>query len=270
MNLLNSKKTAEKIIELSNQHKNIAFAVAWASYDNSVFKCFQASSDKIKYAVIGTHFCQTHWRVLDWSKKNDANIGFIFDDKSNSVFHPKIYVFWSGKDWDVLVGSANLTVGGMDNNTELMLHISNRDINNNYLFEQSLKEIECYWDLSDWVTAHKLSRYREQWEKAREKMNKMKPFHRTDSGVFSWTWEKYCENFLTPEGEVKSDGINAALQLLKKARSKFDSGKSFNEFDSNTRRALAGSHPPKEGEWKDDDDIGYFGFTRAYGFRTIC
>ena len=124
MKILDSQKTASTLIELANKHRNIAFAVAWASYDNRVFDCFKKHKSKIKHGVIGTHFAQTHWKVLDWCLKNESNIRFKFDLKANAVFHPKVYVFWTGSKCDLLIGSANLTIGGMTNNEELMIQIT--------------------------------------------------------------------------------------------------------------------------------------------------
>ena len=40
---------------------------------------------------------------------------------SDRMFHPKIYIFWDEYHWEVLVGSANLTAGALNRNSEAMV-----------------------------------------------------------------------------------------------------------------------------------------------------
>lgn len=266
MNLLNSQKTSSKLIELTKKHRNIAFSVAWASYENKVFDSFRASKNKIKYGVIGTHFFQTHWQVLDWCMKNEPNIGFIFDQRANVVFHPKIYLFWTGAKWDLLIGSANLTVGGMTNNTEIVLHVSSHEQETDDLKKQALETIESYWDRSVYIDRKLLRNYKERWdqEKRRNRERNYSISQRSSESeveILSWSWQEYLREI---RRDSKPVNRKAALLLLKRAREVFASQRPFHTLDFDTRRALAGSHPPTEGNWK-NIQVGWFGYTRAYG-----
>ena len=74
-------------------------------------------------------------------------------------------MFWSGKEWDILVGSANLTVGGMTNNTELMLHVTSREQDSDDLKTRALEIVRSYYDQSQVVSRSRLNTYREQWKR---------------------------------------------------------------------------------------------------------
>ena len=65
--------------------------------------------------------------------------------RDSPMFHPKIYIFWSQDRWDLLIGSANLSGGGMKWNTELMLHMSSDDCSNE-VFRNARKKINRYWN----------------------------------------------------------------------------------------------------------------------------
>lgn len=54
----------ELIIELTSKHDEVSFAVAWSSYGTSAFTLINQHREKIRRAVIGTHFYQTHPDVL--------------------------------------------------------------------------------------------------------------------------------------------------------------------------------------------------------------
>ncbi|MYF37440.1 MAG: NgoFVII family restriction endonuclease [Gammaproteobacteria bacterium] len=261
MKLLNGQETSSKLIELTSKHRNVAFAVAWASHHTKVFERFKKAKNKIKYGVIGTHFSQTHWEVLDWCIKNKPKIRFIFDDKANCVFHPKVYVFWSGNEWDILIGSANLTVGGMTNNTELMLHVTNRTTDSDSLKTSALEIVRSYYDRSRTVSKNLLDTYREQWKRRKILEEKER---KVQSELLCWTWEEYYKEI---RENSMIDDRKKALMLLHKAREIFLKDKPFHQLSSNTRRGLAGSHPPTEGEFA-EIGIGWFGFTRAYGNFT--
>ena len=263
MQLLDSTETAKKLVELADSHRKIAFAVAWASFSTPVFEGFCKNHRKITRGVIGTHFHQTDWRVLDWVLNNRTKIQFMFDDRANSVFHPKVYLFWTSEKWEMLIGSANLTTGGMANNTELTLHLSGRSSKGTGVMQQATKRISEYWRDSVPITQSRLSRYKKQHFEMKKRRGVDSRNRQTESALLSWTWEEYCENLIAHPGS-SIEGIESCFKLLKVARKTFADDNSFGELEDDVRRVLAGSHPPKEGDFA-DLDIGYFGFTKAYG-----
>ena len=153
------ERLSQKLMELIEKHDNIAFAVAWANHKNEAYKALVRNKKKISYAVIGTHFYQTHPDVLKcFIGCNEVR--FVLQPQG--IFHPKAYLFWSKKSWDMLVGSANLTSGALGENEELLLHISG-DTRSGVQMDLRDK-IEAYWSiLGEVVTAKSESTYRKLW-----------------------------------------------------------------------------------------------------------
>lgn len=152
------ERLSRKLIELIEKHDNIAFAVAWANHKNEAYIALIRNKKKISYAVIGTHFYQTHPDVLKCFI--DCNkVRFVLQPQG--IFHPKAYLFWSKKSWDMLVGSANLTSGALGENEELMLHIS--DSTRSDVQMDLKRQIKKYWESAKVVTAESESTYRKLW-----------------------------------------------------------------------------------------------------------
>jgi len=149
-----------KLMKLVQKHEHVAFAVAWASSGSNAFSAIKSARKKIFKAVIGTHFYQTHPDVLD------EFVGFKkchFVLQPQGVFHPKVYLFWSKPYWDILIGSANLTNGALTKNTELLIHVSNKD-SDEKLRSQAKQIIKGYWEQGELVTDREAQRYRELWK----------------------------------------------------------------------------------------------------------
>ena len=73
--------------------------------------------------IAGQHFALTEPKALHTLRKQflssaNSRIYLAHAVKSTEVFHPKIYIFKSGKKGTIISGSANITKGGLINNTE--------------------------------------------------------------------------------------------------------------------------------------------------------
>ncbi|MYI76853.1 MAG: hypothetical protein F4077_03695, partial [Gammaproteobacteria bacterium] len=161
MKFLNSSQTATKLVHLIELHSNVSFAVAWATSgkDNPVFDALREGREKIRTSVVGTSGYITDPRLLEWCMQKKSPVRCVKTD--TPLFHPKIYILWSEDLWDLLIGSANLTGGGLKWNTELMLHMSNDDCSAE-LFRNAQKEINRYWNQSDEITRAWLNQYRKK------------------------------------------------------------------------------------------------------------
>jgi len=133
------KKTLSGLIR---RHDNIAFAVAWATSAADVFNLIHRFRRKIRCGVIGTHFYQTHPNVLT-EFIDFGQVRFVFQPQG--VFHPKAYLFWTGSKWDLLIGSANLTLGAHSTNSEMMVWVTSDDVESYDLKEKILRTINTYW-----------------------------------------------------------------------------------------------------------------------------
>ena len=85
MQLVRHGAALEKlIVKLASTHEQIYFAVAWASSGTAAFSAILKHRRKVKRAVIGTHFYQTHPDVLD-QFIGDKSIRFVVQPQG--VFH---------------------------------------------------------------------------------------------------------------------------------------------------------------------------------------
>ena len=123
------------------RYRRMAFASAWASSGTPVFGALLKHRDKIDRAVIGTHFYQTDPQVL---RDFVGSPVVRFRLQPSGVFHPKVFLFWSGRDWAALIGSANLTKGAFGPNAEVMVHATSDDATS--AFRDELRAtIKGYW-----------------------------------------------------------------------------------------------------------------------------
>lgn len=112
--LKTSEEIGKAISRCIKEYSNISFAVAWIK-DNKIYQKLLKNKDKIQFSTVGIDFAGTDVNVLkDFQNSNKVKIY-----KGEYTFHPKIYVFYENKkDYTVIIGSANLTNGGMLQNDE--------------------------------------------------------------------------------------------------------------------------------------------------------
>jgi HKD family nuclease len=229
-----------KLMKLVQKHECVAFAVAWASSGNNAFSAIASARKKIHKAVIGTHFYQTHPDVLD------EFIGFNkchFILQPQGVFHPKVYLFWSKSSWDLLIGSANLTNGALTKNAELLIHVSNKD-SNEELRSQAEQIITDYWEQGELVTDSEAQRYRDLWKAQQSALSRVSgkysssrkskaPIH---TEVMTMPWAVFLE-------KVKADqyhGFEQRCKLLDLVREEFSTHKAFSDMALGARKTIAG------------------------------
>ena len=250
---------SEKLIQLINAHKNVAIAVAWASKGTEVFNLLKKHQKKIKWAIIGTHFYQTHPDVLENFIGCDE-VRFILQPQG--VFHPKAYLFWTKKNWDLLIGSANLTSGALGKNTELMLHLSSEDTDTGIQLQLRV-QIEEYWKHGEVVTEELVSKYRALWQAQQsnlkrvsgEYFNGIKSKAPVHSEIMSMSWTSFFN-------AVQADpyhGFNERCDLLDLVRDEFRRIGHYSDMDRGVRKTIAGLPNDFNAHW------GWFGSMRGAG-----
>ena len=251
---------SQMLIRLVEKHNNVAIAVAWASAETDVFQVLKKCQRKIRRAVIGTHFYQTHPDVLDNFIGCDE-VRFILQPQG--VFHPKAYLFWGKKNWDILIGSANLTAGGMSKNSELMLHISSDDGDSN-LHVQMKAQIEDYWESAEIVTEESASAYRALWRVHQPALKRVSgsyssgnkgkaPVH---TEIMSMSWPLFY-------AAVQADpyhGFHERCDLLALVREAFRRRIAYLEMDLGLRKTIAGLPNDFNDHW------GWFGSMKGAGY----
>jgi hypothetical protein len=238
-------------------------AVAWASANTDVFEKLVSSKSKIKRAIIGTHFWQTHPDVLD--KFVDSKV-VKFIKQPSGVFHPKIYLFSDHHAWDALVGSANLTGGALGGNSEVMLHISHTDAGTPQLDAELRSTIAGYWDHADakTITDKEARSYRAIWKRKQPALrhlsgqygrgkSKKAPI---DSSVMSMCWDEYVAA-LTNTGVPD---LKERCELLRRIRDSFRAHEYFSMMETGLRQTIAGTPTSYDPDW------AWFGSMKGAGY----
>lgn len=249
-----------KLKKLSEKHENISFAVAWASSGTDAFDAIYSGRKKIKKAVIGTHFYQTHPDVVDKFAGSD-NCHFVMQPKG--VFHPKVFLFWSKLAWDLLIGSANLTKGALTENTELLLHITSNDSSEKFRAEIE-QTIYDFWLQGEVVDVEKAKAYRELWKAQQGALRrvsgsyspttKSKPPVHTKIMVMSW------DTFLARVKDDPHHGFIERCNLLELVRGCFTASKTFGDMELGMRKTIAGLPNTWNEYW------GWFGSMKGAGY----
>lgn len=265
MTFLNSCQTAKKLVQLIKSHSYVSFAVAWATTgkDNPVFDALREAHKKIQKSVVGTSNNITDPRVLEWCMQKTSHIRCVKTD--TPMFHPKIYILWSRDRWDLLIGSANLTGGGMKRNTELMLHLSS-DGCSTELFRNAQKEINKYWSQSDEISRKWLNQYRNKHRILTTKQRKIETPSLIDVEIPYLLQLSWPEFYSKVRSEGEQSEIKNRMLLLRFAKNKFEDNDRFSKLSDADRRSLAATVPQGEGESAQlGSNIGWFGFQTGYG-----
>ena len=234
------KSLSQKLIKLIEKHDNIAFAVAWASHKTEAYEALIKNKGKIHRAVIGTHFYQTHPDVLkDFIDCNEVQ--FVLQPQG--IFHPKAYLFWSKKSWDMLVGSANLTNGALGKNSELMLHISGDTPSDAQM--DLRRQIEKYWrSQGEIVTAESESTYRKLWRIQQSALKRVSGSYASNAkskapvhtNIMSMSWPSFFQKVQ----DEPYDSRSKRCDLLDRGREAFEQRTSFRQMDLKLRKMIAG------------------------------
>lgn len=195
---------------------------------------------RIFNAVIGTHFYQTYPDVLDQFVDSEK-VKFIL--QPNSVFHPKVYLFWSSESWEVVIGSPNLTAAALTKNTELSILVTSSD-DQSALKQEIMEVIGGYFDEAQTIRRSDAENYRKLRRLKTRNLMKIadvfggkaatKPA--AQSTVMSMEWKDYLV-------EIKKDklhGFQDRLALIAQIRNYFKAYKRFNDMDLDVRKGIAG------------------------------
>ena len=246
---------------LIEDYQNISFAVAWASAGTEIFGELRTNQNRIQKAVIGTHFYQTHPDVLD-AFAESKKVRFIIQPRG--VFHPKVYIFWNKKNWELLMGSANLTNGALTNNAEAMVLISDSDQAASSLKEDVVKLINSYWNEACSVSTATALSYRALWEKQQPALRRLsgqygqtsKSKAPADSSVMAMSWTQ----FLAYVQNDEHHGFRERYELLNLVHNAFQITPHFQEMEIGLRKTIAGLPNNFNEHW------GWFGSMMGAGY----
>ena len=122
----------DKLISTANE-VFIAVAFLKKSGLSNIISALKKAIDKgNKFTfIVGRHFALTEpaalWQLFHLFKGTKSNL-YLAELKANAVFHPKMYLFKSESNCNIIIGSANLTNGGLVNNYECSLSYTCKDV----------------------------------------------------------------------------------------------------------------------------------------------
>jgi HKD family nuclease len=252
---------ASNLSRLIKRYPNVAFAVAWASSGTKIFEELCANRARIRKAVIGTHFYQTHPDVLDtFAGSNDVRFVLL----PLGVFHPKIYIFWDENHWELMIGSANLTAGALNRNSEAMVLISDIEAGSSTLKEEVTNLIESYWDAARIVSKAEAISYRALWSRQQPALRRLSGRYGqsdtrkapVDMSVMAMPWGQFFK-------AVQSDahhGFEKRCGLLQRVRGAFETIGQFQLMELGMRKTIAGLPNRFDERW------AWFGSMKGAGY----
>jgi hypothetical protein len=178
---------------LLESYERVSCAVAWASVGFPASDALLRSQHKLRRSTVGTHFYQTHPLFIE-HLIGHREVRFVI--QPDGVFHPKLYLFWTGSDWEAIVGSPNFTSGAFERNHEVALLISANDQGAQQTLRSIRSCLQTYWELGRRLSLEDLAAYREKWQR-----------HQADT-------RRLAGHFGTPRrGGQDSDGGNDILSI---------------------------------------------------------
>lgn len=263
---LRTDEFREKLEALMNEYDEFFWAVAWCSVTEPS-KNFFRYREKFNCVSFGIAGCFTDPDFLD-EMVGEENAKVISKVPSG-IFHPKIYGFRSNERMAAIVGSANFTTGGLENNTEALVLIEGAAGES---FFQDLVQFtnECA-SSGNIVTGEYAAEYKIRCEQAsrlkRPPRDPMDGFNSRgltsgSSDLNAMTWDEYVAKVKAGQHH----DVEKSLCMLRVAQSWFASEKSFADLDIGKRKAICGrSHGNQIPEELRELDWGRFGSMQGFG-----
>lgn len=251
---------SQTLLRLIKTYPNSTISVAWASAGTKIFTALCSHRDQITKAIIGTHFYQTHPDVLD-EFVGAENVRFML--QPSGVFHPKVYAFWDESNWEVLIGSANLTAGALNKNSEAMVLITGSNQDQSMLSDVT-SLIDSYWEDAKPVSQADAEVYRALWKKQQKALRKVSGQYGEqdtskapiDSAVMSMSWE----GFLSKVTKDPYHGFDERCALLKLINNAFKTHESFVDMELGLRKTIGGLPTDFNEHW------AWFGSMKGAGY----
>jgi len=229
------------LLNLLEQSDKIIFAVGFLKQSglNNIkeyLKAFCADKTKSSTFFIGTGLGETDPVALQGLFniiKSKANHELILCTPDAGIFHPKIYVFVSGRKTTIVTGSSNLTQHGWAVNDEVSM-VSETTINSTEFLQldKYFKQLHCRYFTQN-VEAL-IGRYKKQREEYRKKFGKAPAFRFrrkkiTVSGIDMPRLKAYYEVYQNSNYFIEPADREAQYEQAKENLEVFASAKRLND-----------------------------------------
>ena len=265
MKLLSSNKAIEnKIVKLINEYNEVYILTAWATLGSRATDTLIKYKEYISKMVVGINGFNTSPKFIE-EFRDCKNIKYMLGTKG--IFHPKIYLFYnSKKEWECLIGSANLTYSGMTKNIETMIHIESDEANSKSFIDGLFKEINKYFSLGYRMTDEKYEIYLRKYNQEKKNKENIKKSNETtekemaDTSIDKLSWKEFFE-------KIKKDidgSLEDRLQLLSYVKGYFYKYKSLENMPEDIIKQISGITSKGEG----NIDWMYFGNMVSPHFKS--
>lgn len=240
-----------EIRRLIHECSSCRVAVAWASIGFPAFDLLTKRSSKIEKMVVGTHFYQTHPGFIEHFMTH-PNVRFVMN--TDGVFHPKVYYFDKSEgEWECIIGSPNFTKGGLDQNVEMAILVTNHDHGSQQVLADIQSSIDDYWHEASQFTQSQWVNYREAWQRKQPLLNSLKgkfgdpkKEDADDKGkapfnvpILRMAWADYFEKVKSEKGHHNVN-VEGRLKVIRGTRQLFADQTHFNQLDKSGRLRIAG------------------------------
>ena len=237
--LKTSEEIGKEISRCIGEYSNISFAVAWIK-DNKIYQKLLKNKDKIQFSTVGIDFAGTDVNVLkDFQNSNKVKIY-----KGEYTFHPKIYVFYENKkDYAVIIGSANLTNGGMVHNNECAVLFTEKD--KGISLKDILRQLNIYFNKAKIITDGIIETYSKEYEAIKENNNsivkRLEPTKQQidEAPYIDLKWGEVSEIIQQIDFVDRSGMLNDIQEIFKKLD---DSNIKFENLELDERRMIIGNN----------------------------
>lgn len=256
-----------ELMRLIEECSSCQIAVAWASVGFGFFDQLMSDGGKIRRMVVGTHFYQTHPSFIEAFLPHE-NVRFV--KATDGVFHPKSYFFeFADSTWECIVGSSNLTCGGLKSNDEMAVLITSADQGADSSLSELSATFDAYWEKASRFTPSELEAYRQAWKRKQPILKRLSgkfgdPKHDSDDSgkppldvpILSMTWEQY---FNEVESEKDHHTLEGRLKVIQGTGRLFADHEHFRDIELIGRRKIAGLIDDE------DDGVNYLWFGSMKG-----
>lgn len=202
-----------------------------------IYQKLLKNKDKIQFSTVGIDFAGTDVNVLkDFQNSNKVKIY-----KGEYTFHPKIYVFYNRTKYKAIIGSANLTEGGMYNNDECAVLFTESD---GVLLDNVLEKLEDYFDKAKIITDGIIETYSKEYEAIKENNNsivkRLEPTKQKidEAPYIDLKWGEVSEIIQQIDFVDRSGMLNDIQEIFKKLD---DSNIKFENLELDERRMIIGN-----------------------------
>lgn len=202
--------------------------------------------------VVGTHFYQTHPQFMS-AFLATPRVRFVLNP--DGVYHPKVYLFEKPRGrWECVIGSMNFTHGGLSENDEVAVLISEADREAEQALGRIRAAINGYWEAAKALTTEDLEVYRAAWARKQQLQKNLRgrfgspTDNHDDRGappltvpLLRMTWTNYFRVVQSERLPAPYErGMESRLPVIRKAKELFARYTQLKRMDPDERKMIAG------------------------------